>query len=438
MNVTAFPAMLLFAFSIPIIMQYRILPIEGTPYLLFGITFFLLAAKCFLDLYPNILKQYNRTASLLSLITVLVIVLGGATWTTIIDRHRIAPVWKTHDIILQQEAAMRYLLQGKNPYKETYFNTPVEDFQYDEMGEAAVNPALYHFVMPPLYLIAPFPLYIIANRTLGYFDGRMLSLVAIIGISLFLWFTIKDKVLREIAVIIIALSPATVDYFIEGRSDTFALFWLVGSFYFFSKKKYLLSSILMGCAMVSKQTMWFALPLYLGILGATFAYKTIRKQKGSLSFSQIPMKPVFKNVFYYGAIVCVVAGIITVPFVIWDAKAFLDSVVLYLSAGGKTGYPVSGYGFSMILYSHGIIKQLHDYYPFTLWQLVMGIPVLILGLRWIIYKPVLSRWYLSYAVFLSVIWYFSRYFNNSHIAFLSSLYILGIIFHYDEIKGKQI
>lgn len=134
---TILDSVLLFAFSIPVIMKYRILPIDGTPYWLFGILFFLLVSHCFVSLYPEMLGAYKRNLARIKiwfLLVTLVITVGGPAVTAMVDRAKTAPVLGVHDIILQQEAAMRYLLVGKNPYKESYFGTPVESFNYDEPG----------------------------------------------------------------------------------------------------------------------------------------------------------------------------------------------------------------------------------------------------------------------------------------------------------------
>jgi hypothetical protein len=90
----------------------------------------------------------------------------------------------------------------------------------------------------------------------------------------------------------------------------------------------------------------------------------------------------------------------------------------------------------MILYDWGVVKHLHDYYPFMLWQLTLGIPTLIGLMWWLSKKPTMSRWLTSYGLVLFVFWYFSRYFNNSHIAFISSIFILGILTYYDESSKK--
>lgn len=408
-------SILLFALSIPVVMKYRILPIEGTPYWLFGLLFILLIIHTSISFFLTH-KKWQFSVSRIKTISfwlILGIVVVGVTMTSIVDRHKVAPVWGVHDIILQQEAAMRYLIQGKDPYKETYFGTPVESFNYDELGKSAVNPALYHFVMPPWYLLFPFPFYFVANRTLGYFDGRMVLLVCLFGLGFILsrWF--KDRKVARIAIILIALSPATVDYFIEGRSDMFALFWLVASLYFLDKGKLYISSILFSFAMLSKQTIWFAVPFY-GVLLWLKTNKSIQ------------------TVVRVGAICVALSTVIVLPFLLWDARAFVDSVILYLSGGGLHGYPVSGYGLSMVLYQLGIIKDIHAYYPFILWQLILGIPVILILSIWLLKKYSLSRFFIAYSISLFVIWYVSRYFNNSHIAYISSISILGLLKDYDE------
>lgn len=415
-HLIALNAILLFALGFPLVMKYRILPVEGTPYWLFGLLFILWIGNCALAFFRTSLpRRFPLERVRVWLIAGgLLCTVGSITVTGIADRHRVAPEWGVHDIILQQEAAMRYLVTGKNPYKETYFGTPVESFKYDEMGQPAVNPALYHFVMPPWYLLFPFAVYIPANRLFGYFDGRMALLVCLAGILLILrrWF--RNRELGYTAIITVALAPGLVDYFIEGRSDTFALFWFLLAFYLLDMKKLIISAAVFGAALMSKQTVWFAFPIYLALIW--FRTRSIRQAVVS------------------GLVAGGVSLSLMLPFLIWDATAFLNSTVFYLSGGGglTTSYPVSGYGFGMVLYSLGIIRSLHQYYPFLLWQVLVGLPVLWLGLRYLRKHPTTSAAIFVYGIFLFVIWYFSRYFNNSHVGVVAQLLGLGLLKHADE------
>ena len=414
---TILDSVLLFAFSIPVIMKYRILPIDGTPYWLFGILFFLLVSHCFVSLYPEMLGAYKRNLARIKiwfLLVTLVITVGGPAVTAMVDRAKTAPVLGVHDIILQQEAAMRYLLVGKNPYKESYFGTPVESFNYDEPGNTeAINPALYHFVMPPWYVLFPFAFYFTAIPLVGFFDGRM-ALLFTMGMLLgFLWYWFRDKAIARIEMVLTALSPSVVSYFVEGRSDVFSLSWLVGALLFLGAKRYAWSAIFLALSLLSKQTTWFIVPFF-----ALYLWQQTAKTPFVF----------WRTLFIVGAVVAAVI----LPFLLWDARAFFDSVVLYLSGGTAQSYPISGYGLGMLLVDSGVILDIHAYYPFILWQLAVALPVLILLAVWLWRKPSPSRLVIAYAVFLAVYWYMSRYFNNSHLGYLSMLFVLGGLKYVDE------
>ena len=407
-------AILAFSLAIPIVFRYRIASIEGTPYGFFGLLFLLLALNVFIAIQPEIFKKINlgRLKNIL-LALILLLSVGAATWTAILDRAKTAPNHEVHDIILQQEAAMRYLLSGKNPYKETYFDTPVASFQYAELGKPAVNPALYHFVMPPWYLLFPFLFYIFSVPIFGFFDGRMALVFCLVGLLVVLYKFFRDKDVARLAIILTALNPATVGYFIEGRSDIFALFWFVLAVYLLEKKRSLLSGAILALAIASKQTIWFGLPFY-------FLY-ALWQAKGQVK------KLLSLLVSFVG-----VSGALMVPFLLWDPGAFLNSVIFYLSGNTQTSYPVSGYGLGMLLYDRGIIMDIHAYYPFILWQLGIGLPVLIGLLVWMKKRLVVSRLFLGYGMFLLVFWYLSRYFNNSHVGYIVSILGIGALKVVDE------
>src|SRR3989344_2323080 len=403
MNLAAINAIVLFVLAIPMVMKYRILPIEGTPYWLFGILFILLVANVVVSLFSK-----DRRLSYICIFTSIAISLGGVLWTSMVDRSRTAPALGVHDIILQQEAAMRYVIEGKNPYKETYFGTPVESFHYaDSTGKSAINPALYHFVMPPWYLILPFLFYFPATSILGFFDGRMVLGAGMIVTVILLWRWFRDKELGILTILITALSPATVDYFIEGRSDGFVLPWLVGALFALDRRKWFVSAVLMGFSLMSKQTTWILLPYFVGFLWM--------KRK------RMPL-----------LVTASVVALLSLPFFLWDAGAFIESTILYLSGNSATSYPVSGYGLGMVLYELGFIKDLHAYYPFLFWQMLVTIPALVLGFRWLKKTMKISPLIPVYALTLFLFWYTSRYFNNSHAGFLSWIFVLGTMRYIDE------
>ncbi len=408
-------ALLLLVLSIPIPLYYRIWPMEGTPYILFGVFFLAVFGNVLISFWGHQwFPQKTLTAIKTALLVfVTIIVVAFPTITAIVDRHKTAPIYGVHDIILQQEAAMRYLVQHKNPYKETYFGTPMEEWDYGELGKKVVNPALYHFVMPPWYVIAPFFIYPIANRLWGFFDGRMLLLLSAAMSMMVMFFLWKKKELARYAIPLIIFPPAVINYFIEGRSDAFALAWFLLAVYCLTKKRFFWSSIVFGLALISKQTIWFAFPFY-----CVYLWILTKKQ--------------WKKTFGYIVVSGLVAAALTAPFFFWDPHAFFESTVSYLSGNSSTGYPVSGYGLGMVLYSLGVIKDIHAYYPFSLWQLALGMPTLVLSLWYFLKKPSLSRFFFGYGATLLVIWYVSRYFNNSHLSYLANIFVLGGISQIDE------
>lgn len=385
----ALSSILLLALTIPFVMNYQLWPGE-TPFLLFGAIFLLL----FINLFITSIKS-----RILITLAVIVLTLGTAYYASIVVRHQTAPEFGVHDIILQLESATQFLLQGVNPYKATYFGTPLEKWHF---GDGVVNPALYHFVMPPFYLLFTLPFYLISISFFGFFDGRLPLIFTFAGSLWWLYKLIKDKESLNLALILFAFNPATVDFLIEGRSDIFMHFFLLGFFWFLSQKRFSFSALFLALAFGVKQSAWPILPLY-------FAYLYFQGKKLFL----------FRSLLVFGSTILLIFG----PFYFWDPKAFLDSTWRYLSGGLPTSYPISGYGFGMVLYRLGLIKDLTVNFPFWLLQLVFGLPLLYYLIGWLRQKTTPQNLLFSYAFFLSVIWYFSRYLNNSHLGYISSLFI---------------
>lgn len=387
---------LLLALSLPWPLKYRIFPMEGTPYILFGIYFALLFV------YAALGKKWR--AKLVVLFTIIGIAAGGPLITAIIDRSRVAPVFGVHDIILQLEAALRYLIQGINPYKATYFGTHMEAWHYAELGKDMVNPALYHFVMPPWYLLFTFFFYPFV-KIFGFFDGRLPLLFTYFGTLAILAVWIKDYQKKILAIIFTAFNPVMFDYLLEGRSDHFAFFWLLFALFLWQRKRFVLAAAVYALALLSKQTIWLSLPFVL-LYART------------------------KRPLVLGAFVGTVALILG-PFLIWDARSYWESTVAFLQGATPVSYPVAGYGWGMVLYQLGVIKDIHAYYPFIYWQLGVALPVLFFLMRWVRKTLSVARVLIAYSIFLFVFWYFSRYFHNSHLGYISL--VLGVgYFLYEE------
>lgn len=393
-------SVLLFALVIPFIMGYRIGPGE-TPYLLFGGIFLLLFSYLSLDFFPLGKTLYEKIKLIILWLTIIVVI-GSAFFSTIIVRHQTAPVYMIHDIILQQEAAIRFTLHGKNPYKETYFGTPLEKWHYDDKE---VNPALYHFVMEPFYLLFAVPFYVVGNILFGFFDGRMPLLFLFFSIFLMASMLVKDQEKKRLFLILLAFHPSILPYTLEGRSDIFMFAFLFAGFLLLSWRRYGFAGIAIGLAAAVKQSAWPLLPFY-------FAYVYFQN------------KSIKKTVKYILPFVLTFL-LITFPFLLWDPSSFVNSTILYLSGNTPHSYPISGYGLGSVLLQLNVIGDRFVQYPFLIWQIIICLPLLGVLLWFLKKNPTLKNMILVYGVFLFVYWYLSRYFNNSHIAYISYVLIVS-------------
>lgn len=404
-------SILLFAFVTPFIMTYRLSPAE-TPYFLFTLIFLGLLLYLILDLSRLEIKLYFKLKQIL-LWLLIIGILGSSFVSAIIVRHKTAPIYNIHDIVLQQEAAIRFLIEEKNPYAVTYFGTPLKDWHY---STTEINPALYHFVMEPFYLLFALPFYFLSLTFFGFFDGRMPLLTLFFILLVLAARLVKDHRKQFLFLIFLAFNPAILGYTLEGRSDIFMFTFLFTGLYLLYKRKYFLSGILVALSFGVKQSAWPFLPFYLAFL--YFETKSFSKTV-KVAFSLIA-----------------VFLIITLPFFLWDKKAFLESTIFYLSGNVEHGYPISGYGLGMVLYQLGFIKNLSSSYPFIIWQIIIGLPLMVILLKFLKNAPTVSRLIFVYGFFLFVFWYLSRYFNNSHLAFLSMVFITAYFWPLDAVRGK--
>lgn len=411
MKTISLESVLLFALVIPYIMTYR-LGWGTTPYWVFGIVFFCLIGSFVVDAFVNSVKAQFRL-KVMFLVTVITFVIGGSFVSEIIVRHQTSPLYNIHDIILQQEAAIRFLLHGTNPYSATYFGTPMEKWHY---SDTEINPALYHFVMQPLYLIFAIPFYFVSTRTIGFFDGRIPLLFLFLFLLGLASVTIKDKQKKLLFITLLAFNPAVLPYLLEGRSDMFMYPFMVFSFWCLDKKKYYLGAIAMALSFAVKQSAWIILPFYV-----TFLYWQTKSIKKTL-----------QTVGIFATVFLLIVG----PFLIWDASAFFQSTVLYLSGNTMHSYPISGYGWGMILLSIGIIKNNMQQYPFIYWQIAVCTPLLVFLLYSFKKALHVRHLILFYGIFLFVFWYFSRYFNNSHLGYLTMVFITA--YFWPENDKKQV
>lgn len=408
-------AVLLLLLSLPIPLTYRVLPGE-TPYWLFGIYFLALILYVLID--QKVIKHrlmQNSGRFKLGLLWVCILIAGVAPLVAAIwGRIGAPPEYGVHDIILQTESAVRFLLDGVNPYATDYLGTPLGKFNYTESGASATNPALYHYVMPPGYLLQNVFLYVPFMSLFGFYDGRILNVAAYLGILLIVSLWARPTGKKLFMLIMVAFPPLMFHYLLEGRSDYPALFWLLSALFLLVKRKFTLSLLSLVIGLLTKQTIWFAVPFYLYYLWREAGREKFFDWKMWLW----PM---------------VVGATIIGPFIRWDARALWDSTVGFLIGTTVVNYPVAGYGWSMVLLQMGFIRDIHAYYPFIIWQALVCIPLGLVLFKWWRTKLTVGRFLIVYGVWLFGFWYFSRYFHNSHLTYLALVISLGLVTDSEEV-----
>ena len=386
------------ALLVPVIMTYQIFPGE-TNYIQFGLIFLGLFINFFIDILNLSEKRYYLYKYILFW-SLLLLSVGGAFISAIIVRHMASPTFQIHDIILQLEAAIHFFLHGTNPWSATYFNTFMASWHY---SDTMVNPALYHFVMMPFYLLFSLPFYFISNHTIGYFDGRIPLFFLYFSLLITAFKFIKDREKKLLFVTLLAFNPAIFSYTLEGRSDIFMFAFFFAGLALLFKKKYSYAGIFLALAFTVKQSIWPILPLYIGYI--YFLSKSVGKTaKRLLSF-------------------VITFVILTIPFLLWNPSAFISSTVLYLSGNTVHSYPISGYGLGALLHQLGVIKDMNGSYPFIIWQVMIIVPLL--GFLLLLLKKHTSVRMLivTYGLLVIVYWYLSRYFNNSHVGYLTMVFL---------------
>lgn len=306
-----------------------------------------------------------------------------------------------NDSGLQTEIAGRFLLLGKNPYRETYEQTDLAKAKYIDEAGSTVNPALFHNAYPPFFLILSAVGFRIFSQAFHWFDIRIISLffygaLLILGI---VKFRLNERLILFLA--LIGINPMFLSLMIQGSNDVVVVTMLLWSLFLLEKKRWIIAGILLGIAIGTKQLAWIAAPFY-----CWYVWRIHPKK--FLSFVGMTMIPVL---------------VIFVPFIVWDAAALWEDLVLYINGSIPTSYPIHNFGLGMFLVKQWMIPSIYAYYPFWIWQVVIGGIVLFFWLRHIRRKKtfVAGDVLTGLVLLLSVSWIFNRFMNFSYLAAIAGL-----------------
>lgn len=392
------------------------IPIQGSPvnFLFFFLAFFLLLGYFFIN-QANIKEETRHYAKLLIVGLLIFLMIFTTFIYQIVLRKMGANIVYTHDGAIQTEEAVKFLAQGKNPYAEDYRATPFGQFVDNFSQGQRDNPAWSHYVYLPFLPLFSLPFYALSQNIFNFYDQRIVYGLLFIIILFILYKIPGDKSKKLTGLMLFAFNPLFFPWFFNGYNDIFVFFWLVLSLYFLKINKLSWSTGILALACASKQSAWLILPF--------FVFYIYYQQKIDLNLKQ-KIKYILKKFIPFFA----VSFIIYAPFIIWGFKDFFDDIYRYPAGTIISNYPMIGYGLSYFIYLAGFVKSIWGYFPFWIIQAVVGLPLFFYLIRKQRENNTLSQLFFSYGIFLFVFWFFSRFFQENYLSFLSLIFLSAWLF----------
>ncbi|MBX3054884.1 MAG: DUF2029 domain-containing protein [Anaerolineae bacterium] len=313
---------------------------------------------------------------------------------------------RLHDGALQLELAVEHLAQGVNPYVATY-DHPLMSIWDPAIG---VNPATEHLIYLPGLLLVSLPFERLGTAVLGFYDQRLLYLLAFVLVVLLLPATVKQPTYKLALIIGVALNPWLAQPVVWGMNDILVILCLLVMGLLLWKRHPLWAAAVLGLACTMKQSAWLFVPFFL-----LAVYLAARPEKR------------WREVATAVALIALIMAVIIGPFALWNLPAFMDDTFAYASGTAVTlNYPIRGYTVGRLLVVFGQVQSDLDYYPFWLWQVVIGLPMLALCLYYQWRQRTTAAMFLAASLFIFTLGFVSRYFQDNYVGFVITLAFLGL------------
>ncbi|MCB0002643.1 MAG: hypothetical protein KDI07_14905 [Anaerolineae bacterium] len=344
-------------------------------------------------------------------------------------RHENLPQSYSHDGgVIQTEATIDYFLSGKNPYVEDYRNTPMAEWGLEEF-----RTALDHYPYLPWTFVASAPVKLLSDALLGWYDQRFVYLIAfVLGLILATRLVARERTRWRLGLLmLLGLNPIMGLDLIFGQNDLFVWFWIVLAFWLLARSRssvpgaqsphptpnspfpILLASAAFGLACASKPTAWFLAPF--------FALLLVRDQLGSWRDIVRSIPLMLKR----GWPALAVFAVLIVPYLVWDANAFIDDVWRWAAGTAATHYQIWGWGASNFVLAFGGLTSRFDYWPFWIPELIVTLPLLIwLGWRQTRGNTIgAASWH--YGLLLLAFLFVSRFLNENYLGYILAFLAMG-------------
>lgn len=325
------------------------------------------------------------------------------TLQAVVLRHQTEPYYYVHDGLIQSEAATGFVLQGRNPYVETYYDTPMVHWGY-RVGDPQFNPALEHYAYMPATFLLPLPFQYSAEKIFGWFDQRLIYLVFFVAALCLVPLLVRQTDRRLALVLLLALNPLSVLFFIEGRNDILSLFLLMLVLVLLVRGRTVGAAVVLGLACATKQLTWFFVPYFILL---------VMRQ----DVNRPPLRQAARHVVVIGAVFAVIA----LPWALADPGGFVGDILYFQSTPMSAGFPINGFSLGVLLWTFGVLYPNADQFPFWLTQLAATLLVMSITLRRQWRQPVLSWTVASFGLALFAVGFFSQFFHENYLGFIMSI-----------------
>ena len=267
--------------------------------------------------------------------------------------------------VVQLPLAIDRILAGESPYGADYSDTMlarqarVSSF-WDELGG---NPILRHHAYLPGTHLVMLPFHLASRAAFGFFDPRMVTLLFYALVVVLAARIPRGDEARLTAAAVAALNPLVYWHQIFGANDLLFVAMLLAAVLAARASRLALAGALVGLACATKQLAWPFAPFLLLALS------------GARSFAELLTPLPWRRLLAPLAAAGAVFVLVVVPVAALDLRAFWGDIVVYnVGLPGGDNYPLGGtpgFGFANLLIYFGRVAHLRDYFPFSIFYLLL-------------------------------------------------------------------
>ena len=261
------------------------------------------------------------------------------------------------DGVLLNDAAADRLLSGHDPYVGDYLNTPMRSFY---LSDVPVNFGLIRFVYMPGMALVDVPLRLLHSDRANF---SWLFLPGLVGLGAAAWSIGRRRIESEAALIAVVLSPLFQLDYLYLLNDLFFLAPALAGVGLLRRGRPAAAGVMFGLSLAMKQHAVLFLPLV-----AYYAWTRLER----------------RDLARLVAGASAAAGLLILPFILWDARAFVAGTAAFFYGSGVDSYPVRGIGLQGLLLQAGYITNRWEAFPSAQLQLpilVVALTLAVLDLR---------------------------------------------------------